>query len=113
MLWILDNLVARSPLHHLTRVHHLRILGKVARAGNIVCDKEQGKMLFLFQTQEQTENVQANRDVEHRYRLISQQHLRFHCQRARNGDTLTLAATELERILLDKLLGGTQVDAVE
>src|SRR5579885_1918880 len=70
-------------------------------------------MLFLFEPQEQIENIQANRDVKHRHGLISQQYLWLHCQRARNGDALTLTAAELVRIFLDKLLSRTQIDAIE
>src|SRR5690348_7890627 len=42
MLRLLDDRVAWPTLHHLTRVHNHRLLGEVARAGNVMRDEEEG-----------------------------------------------------------------------
>jgi len=52
MFGSLDNLFAWSSLDHLARVHHLSILRKVTRAGNVMSDKEERELLFLFQAQQ-------------------------------------------------------------
>src|SRR5215510_5532320 len=52
MLGSLDNLFAWPPLDHLASIHHLGILRKVTSAGNIMSDKEECKLLFLFQAQQ-------------------------------------------------------------
>src|SRR5882724_10505189 len=50
MFGLLNNLFARTTLHHLSRVHHQRIFSKVASTGNIVCDKQECQMLLVFQS---------------------------------------------------------------
>src|SRR5579875_660583 len=113
MLRLLNDRLTRPALDHLTRVHHQRLLSEVARTGDVVRDKEQGQTFLIFQAQHQVENVQADRHIEHRHRLVGQQHLRASRQGARDSHTLALPTTELMGILLNKLLGGTQADAIE
>src|SRR5690349_505634 len=42
VLRLLDNHVTWPALHHLARVHNHRLLGEVARAGNVMGDEEEG-----------------------------------------------------------------------
>src|SRR5260370_32085412 len=109
----LDHFITWSPLNHLTGVHHQGVFGKVASAGNIVCDEEQGKVLFLFETQQQVEDIQADRYIQHGNRLIGQEYFRLYRQRPGNRHALALTSAELMRKLLDKLLGRAEVDAIE
>ncbi len=43
----------------MTGIQNYGILCKVASAGDIMCDEEQGEPFFLFQTQQQVEHIQA------------------------------------------------------
>ena len=49
----LDHLVAGAALHALPGIHHQRVFGEVARAGDVVGDEEQGQAFFVLQTQQQ------------------------------------------------------------
>src|SRR5579884_3119188 len=44
----LNYLVAGAAFDHLPGVHDEGVFGEVASTGNVVGDKEQGQMLFLF-----------------------------------------------------------------
>ena len=53
-----------------------------------------------LQLSQQVEDLRLHRDVERRGRLVADDQLRLHRQRARDGDALALAAGELVRIAL-------------
>src|SRR5436305_6138643 len=108
MLGPLDHLIARSALDALPGVHHQRIFGEIARAGDIVRDKEQRQVLFVFQAQQQIQHIKPNRDIQHGYRFVCQQHFRARCQRTRDRHALALSPAQLVRKLGNKLLGWTQ-----
>src|SRR5436305_3932036 len=113
MLWPLDHFLARSSLDGLPGIHNKRILGKVARAGDIMRDEEQGKPLLVFEAQQQVQHIETDRDIQHGDRFVGQQHFWSRCQSTRDSHTLALPAAQLMRVLRDELLGRTQADAIE
>src|SRR3989449_1513923 len=113
MLWPLDHLLTWSSLDGLPGIHDKRILGKVARAGDIMCEEEQGKPLLVFEAQQQVQHIETDRDIQHGDGFVSQQHPWSRGQGTRDGDTLALPAAQLMRVLRDELLGRTQADAIE
>jgi hypothetical protein len=60
MLWSLDYLFAGTALNHLTGIHDLGLLGKVAGTGEIMRDEEQCQVLFFFKTRQQVQYIQAD-----------------------------------------------------
>src|SRR5690348_16571178 len=76
-------------------------------------DEEEGKPLLIFERQHQIEDIQPNRDIEHRDRLVGQDHLRAHRQRLGDSDALPLATAQLMRVFLDELLRWIQTHTVE
>ena len=55
-----DHFFAGATLNHLTSIHDQRLLGEVAGAGEIMRDKEQGQVLFVFETHEQVQHIQPD-----------------------------------------------------
>ena len=62
---------------------------------------------------EQVEHAHADRDVEHRGRLVRDQQVGLDRERARDGDALSLAAGELVRVAIHELLGGVEPDRAQ
>ena len=79
MLGPLNYFLAGPSLNRLSGIHDERILGKIACACNVMGNEEQRQLFLVFKTQHQVEYIQANRDIQHRNRLIGQQHLRLRC----------------------------------
>ena len=59
---------------------------------------------------EQLQDLGADRDVEHRDRLVGDHDLRLRRQRPRHDDALPLPAGELVRVLVGELLGRREPD---
>ncbi len=55
------------------------------------------------QLQEQVDDLRLDRHVERGDRLVADQHVGLHGQRARDGDALALPAGELVRIALGEI----------
>src|SRR5687768_5439778 len=100
-------------LDDLTRVHDEHLVGDVARAREVVRDVEEGELALLLQLQHQVQNPDPDRDVEHRGRLVGEDHARLDGQGAGDRDTLALAAGELVRVLGRDRPGGHEADALE
>ncbi len=109
----LQHLVRRPVLDDLARVHDEHVVRDVARAREVVRHVEKRDVPVALQIEDQVEDPEPDRDVEHRRRLVGEDHLRLDRERARNGDALALAAGELVRVLLRDLLGRHEPDRVE
>ena len=70
-------------------------------------------MQAVAQVLQQVQDAEADRHVEHRDRLVGEQHLGVGGEGARDRDALALAARELVRELVDVALGGRELHAVE
>ena len=106
----LEHALCRALLDDLPRVHDEHVVRDVTRAGEIVGDVEEREVLVLLQVEHQVENADADRDVEHRGRLVGHEHGRLHGERSRDRDALPLAARQLVRVLVDVALGRHQPD---
>src|SRR5438876_1397208 len=60
MLRSLNHFLAWSTFNRLSCIHHQCILSKIARTGNVMRDKEQSKLLFILQTQQDVQNIQTD-----------------------------------------------------
>src|SRR5215469_6939868 len=105
MLGFLNQHLGRAALYHLTGVHHQGFLGKVTSAGDVMGNKEESKLLFILEPKQEIEDLQSNRDIQHRNRLIGEKHRRVHGQGPRDRHALALPTTELMRIFGHILLG--------
>src|SRR5207244_9475921 len=63
--------------------------------------------------EQQVEQADADRDVNHRYRLVRHDHLRVDRERARDRDTLALSARKLMWIFGDEVVRWREVDPLE
>ena len=82
-------------LHHVARVHDDHPVGDVAGTRDVVGDVEERDTLLLPQVRHQVEQTDADRDVQHRHRLVGEDHLGPVGQGLREADALALSAGEL------------------
>jgi hypothetical protein len=105
------ELLRRRELHHLAEVHDRDPVRHVAHDRQVVGDEDVGEPELVLEVVEQVDDLSLDRDVERRDRLVEQHQARVHGQRARDADTLALAAGELVREAVNVL--GVQAHAVE
>ena len=79
-----EHALGRPLLDDLAGVHHEHRVGDVARAREVVRDVEEREALALLQVEHQVQDPDADRDVEHRRRLVG--------DRARVGSTASARA---------------------
>ena len=113
MLRVEQHGVGRALLDDPAAVHHEHLVGDVARARNVVRDVEEGNSELPLQLEDEIEDADPDRHVEHRDRLVGQDHARLDGQRAGDRDALALPARELVRVLLRDLVGRHETDARE
>ena len=106
----LEHAFCRTLLDDLTGVHDEHVVRHVTRAGEIVGDVEEREALVFLQVEDQVEDADPDRDVEHRGRLVGDEHGRLHGERSRDRDALPLAARQLVRVLVDVALRRHQPD---
>jgi hypothetical protein len=92
-----DHLVGRAVLDDLPPVHHHDPGREVPRGGQVVGDVQQREVALPLQPVEQVEDLQPDRDVQHRHRLIGQQHLGARGERAGDRHPLPLPPGQLVR----------------
>ena len=95
---LLQHLVDGPLLDDLTRVHDEHVVRDVAGAREVVRDVEEREVALLLEIDHQVEDPDADRHVEHRDRLVGDDHGRLDGERPRDRDALALAAGELVRI---------------
>ena len=88
----------RAVLDHLALVHHGDAVADLRGDAQVVGDEQHREIEALADLVEQLEHLRLHRDVERRDRLVGDQHLRLHRERARDADALALAAGELVRV---------------
>ena len=111
VLRVEQHRVGRALLDDPAAVHHEHLIGHVARARDVVRDVEEGDAELPLELQDQVEDADPDRDVEHRDGLVGQDHARLDRQGARDRDALALPARELVRVLLRDLVGRHEPDA--
>ena len=105
--------VGRALLDDPAAVHHEHLVGDVARARDVVRDVEEGDSELPLELEDEIEDADADRHVEHRDRLVGQDHARLDGERPCDRDALALPARELVRVLLRDLVGRHETDARE
>ena len=93
-----DDLLGRADLHDPAEVHHGDPVGDHPRQRQVVGDEQVGQAALAAQVEHQAQELGADRDVEHRDRLVGDHELRVHHQRAGDHDALPLAARQLVRV---------------
>ncbi len=92
MLRVLQHRVGRALLDDAPEVHDEHLVGDVARARDVVRDVEERDAKLALELQDQVEDPDADRDVEHRDRLVAQDHARLDRERACDRHALALSA---------------------
>ena len=101
------------PLDDLAGVHDQHLVGDVASAREVVRHVEECEPMALLELQDQVQNPDPDRDVEHRRRLVGDDHRWLDRERTCDRDTLPLAAGQLVRVLRGDPPGRHQADRLE
>ena len=101
----------RSELDDFADVHHGDPIGQSFDGREVVRDEHIGTAKLLLQLAEQVDHTAPNRGVERGHRLVEQHQPRLAGQRARDPDTLALAAGELVRVT--RRVSLLQADSLE
>src|SRR5580700_6962390 len=104
----LRQVLGGAALDDLPGIHHERFISEVARRGDVVGDVEDGELKALPQLVDDVQDLEANRDVEHRDRLVGEEDAWLHGERAGDRDTLSLAPRQFVRVASEKVLGRRQ-----
>ncbi len=108
-----EDLLGRPDLDDPAEVHDRDPVAEVLRAGQVVGDVDVGQSEVLLEVEHQLEDLRAHRHVEHRDRLVRDQHARAGDDRARDDDALLLPAGQVARVLLQEQLDRRQPDPLE
>jgi hypothetical protein len=87
-----EHALGRALLDDLARVHHEHGVRDVACAREVVRHIEKRKPVLVLEVGHQVEDPDADRDVEHRRRLVCDHHRRLDGECPRDRDALALAA---------------------
>src|SRR5713226_1461506 len=87
-----------GQLDDLAQIHHQHALADVLHHGEIVGDEKVSQPALLLEVLQQIDDLRLHRDIERADRLVTDDQLRFHRQRAGDADPLALAAAEFVRI---------------
>jgi hypothetical protein len=90
--WPLNDLAGCGILLDLSLVHDDDAVGELERLFLIVRHEDAGEMNFLMQAAEPAPQLLPNLGVERAERLVEQKHRRLDGERARQRDSLALAA---------------------
>ena len=107
---MLGDHLARTALDDLTRIHHHRGVGEVTGRRDVVGDVKDREIELLFQVLQKVQYPDTDGDVEHRHRLIGEQHLRRRSERSRDCHALALATAQLVGKLVEVALGRCEID---
>src|SRR5437879_3164688 len=99
------DVVRIGDLDDLAFVHDHHLIGHVFEYGEVVRDEDVAHVVLVLQVLQQVQDLRLDRDIERRYRLVADQHVRLHGEAAGNRDPLSLAAGEFVRILEERNLG--------
>jgi hypothetical protein len=72
--------------------------------GQVVRDEEIRQAEFALELSQQVQNLSLDGDVERRHRLVEQDQVGFERERAGDGDALALAARQLGRPPVERVL---------
>ena len=102
----------RPFLHDAAEVHDRDPLREADRRREVVRDHQDRETLFA-QAVEHVEDTRPDGDVEHRDRLVGDEHVRLEHERRGDRHPLALAARELVRVPVEIELGRRELDPDE
>ena len=108
-----EHVLDRAALGDVPGVHHDQAVGDVARARDVMCDVQERDALSPAEGGHQVQHADADRDVEHGYRLVGQDQLGPACERLRESDPLPLPPAQLVGIFAKKVARGHKADRFE
>ena len=108
-----DQLGRGPDLHHPAEVHDGDPVGDEPRERQVVGDEQDADTAALAQLEHHPQDAAPERDVEHRHRLICDQHVRAERHGTRDRDTLPLAARQLVGELVAETCRRAQTCVVE
>ncbi len=97
---IVVDIFRRTDLLDIALVHQHDLIGDFERFFLIVRDENAGHMQIVMQATQPTTQFLAHFCIQRAKRLIQQQYARLDCQRARQCNTLALAARQLRWIAI-------------
>ena len=100
----LVDLARRADLHDAALVHHRDLVRQRQRLALVVGDVDRREAELALQALELEAHAVAQLGVEIGQRLVEQQQLRLHHQRARQREPLLLAAGKLGRLAIGELI---------
>src|ERR1700682_147514 len=83
-------------------IHHGDAVGDVLHDREVVRDKDVSGAKPVLQVTQQVQNLRTDRDIQRRYRLVTDDEFRFDRERPSNGDALALAAGKFVRVAARK-----------
>ena len=101
---VLDHLAGRRILLDLPLVHHHDPIGQLEGFLLVVRDKDAGEMNLLMQPAQPATQLLPHLGVKRAERLVEEQHFRLDRERTGQRHPLTLAAGELRRIAIAKVV---------
>ena len=96
MLRIIDDLGRWTLFHNHTTIHEHNMVGHIARKRHLVRNNNHGHVLF-GQLANNAQHLLRQFRVKRAGRLVEEQNVGLHSQRARNSNTLLLATGKLAR----------------
>ena len=98
MTRVLVQILGRSHLDDLAEIHDRHAITHVLDDRQVVSDEEVREAEVPLEIPEKIDHLGLDGYIERRDRLIADDEIRLHGQRAGDTDALPLAATELVRI---------------
>ena len=96
----IENILTRSALHDDAGIHNGNFLCDICHNAEIMCDHDDGCLIFLLQILDNIENLSLNCHIECGRWLVTDQNFRITGKCNRDHNTLTHTAGKLVRILL-------------
>lgn len=101
MLGVVEDLVDGTDLHDLSGIHDGDPVGHVGDDAQVMGDEDDGHVALLLEPVDQLEDLRLDGDVQGRGRLVADEDFRIGGQGDGDDDSLTHAAGEFERILIE------------
>ena len=108
--WLLRELLGRAAFYDLAGVHDEDFVGEISGRRDVMGYVEKSQLEPVSQVVKEVEHFETDRDVEHRYRFVGQEHARVGSQGTGERHPLALAARQLVGVLGQELLGRREVD---
>src|SRR5471030_1886362 len=98
-----EHLLGRAVLDHPALAHHGDVVADLGRDTEIMRDEQHGEVQPHTDLVEQLQHLLLHRYVERGDRLVGDQQLGLHGERAGDADALALAARELVRVAVERI----------